>query len=476
MELIKTDVIKQNYKTMKGEEIEATYNVYTLATEPGFADKIVKNASHNIHVAGFRKGKIPRTMLEKRIGTDNLYTPYLTGLWDQYCADNRVLLGYRSELGGIHPRIDGAIVFTIVTITLPVVDLVIEDKYVIDATSEVMKKVGAELHQLREKRATMKAVSNRKSEHGDYVTIDFRGSVNGVDDPDFAAQNAVIAIGSRMIIIPGFEEQLKDCAIDETKTFSIALPENFGEALPNNPRAKLLAGKTVNFSVTMKAIQTKQYPSDTELASLEGKENYASLYESIATQVFEKLQQDTTDLASRVVEKIIENNEQVLTTGLQKPTIDNRIMNFLDQHRDSFVTLNDADRKQVMDKVVPNITKSLYQDMVFAYLLAKADASVDPTEAELIQEAEATAGLRAMQSPGANKSAIKNKILQDEYYGLYRNLQRHKTFQTLKNRVDVTLNKNDDEYKQALQPLLETEDAGSTSEHAVETCANVVEA
>lgn len=475
MELIKTDAIKQNYKTMKGEDIEATYNVYTLATEPGFADKIAKETQHSVRVAGFRKGKIPRTMLEKRIGTNNLYTPYLNGLWDQYCADNRILLGYRSELGEIHSRIDGAVVFTIVTIAMPVVDLAIEDKYTIDATSEVMKKVGMELNQLRDKKATMQPVTNRKSEHGDYVTIDFSGSVNGIDDPDFAAQNAVIAIGSRAIIIPGFEEQLKDCAIDEVKQFSIALPENFGEALPNNPKAKLLAGKTVDFSVTMKAIQTKQFPSDTELAKLEDKESYAALYESIAGQVFDKLQKDTADLANRVVEKIIEGNEQVLTTGLQKPTIDNRIMNFLDQHRESFLTLNDEDRKQVMDKVVPNITKSLYQDMVFAYLLAKADADVDPTEAELIQEAEATAGLRAMQTPGSNKGAIKNKILQDEYYGLYRNLQRHKTFQTLKDRVNVTLDKSNEEYQQALQPLVETESVG-TPERANETLVSTTEA
>ena len=453
MEIIKTDTIKQPYKTMNGEDVEAAYDIYTIATDIGFADGVIKEAQKSVHVTGFRRGKVPRAMLEKRVGINNLYAPKLTAIWDEFCAKNRILLGYRSELGEIHSRIDGAIVFSIITISLPIVELAIKEQYEIDATDEVMKSAGAELAKMREKLSVMKPVEDRKSIHGDYVTIDFSGKVNGLADPDLDGKDAVIAIGSRMVVIPGFEDNLIGIGIGESKEFELTFPENFGEALPQNPRAKLLSGKNAIFTVNVKNIQKKNLPSDEDLYKAEGKNNYAELYEEIVSKAFAKLQNDKINLANRTIDSIIIDNDKVLTDSLQKPTIDNRIMNFLDQHKESFAKIPESDQKQAIERIIPNITKSLYQDIVFAALLAKSGADVDPSEQDIEQEVESSASFRAMQDKNASKVELRRQMFERDYYGIYRNIQRHKTFQQLASKVVVKLDKDSQEYKDSLNPL-----------------------
>ena len=170
----------------------------------------------------------------------------------------------------IQTRIDGAVVFKIITITIPAVELTLRDKYELDVTHDVIEKTAQQLQSLTNKHISFLPITDRACRWGDVVVIDFKGTVDGVEDRDLSANDAKIEIGARRIKMPNFEESIANMQINETKEFLVEVPENFAEIMPNNPRAGQIAGKTVNFSVLLKEIQEKQIPQEVELAEKEG--------------------------------------------------------------------------------------------------------------------------------------------------------------------------------------------------------------
>lgn len=481
MELLKHEKIQGKYTTMEKKEIDVSYDVFTLATQPGVAERAVKEAQKNVKVQGFRTGKVPKAMLERRLGTHNLYGPYLGSVWDQFCLSAGVVSGYSTELDEIHPRIDGAIVFKVATMTIPVLELSLRDKYEIDVTKDVIDKTAQQLQMLRGKHTTVEPVTGRATVWGDTVVIDFKGSIGGEEeDKDLCAEGAQVEIGSRQIVMPNFEESIVDMNIGETKQFEVNVPEDFEKIMPRNPRASYFAGKTILFVVTMKEIKTKIIPRDDEIAFNEEKDSYEELYAELSAKVFDEIKENLEHVCARASDTILEDNEQLLIDGVQKPLIEHRILSFLDRNKKYFDQLEEEQRKETLAKAVPNITKSVFQDAVYAYLLSQADKNnVEPSNEEIQTEAERFAMQRIVQSRGQIKKEEEiDRLLKDEKTALYRNVQRRKVYTILRDKIEVQLNKENEDYAQAStftppEPRLNPEEgsqkiAEKTTQEAVE--------
>jgi len=448
MELLNQEKIQGKYTTIQNEEIDVEFDVFTLATAPGFAENILKEVQKTVKIHGFREGKVPKAIIEKRLGTHNIYGQHLGSVWDDFCLKNNVLTGFKTELDDIQTRIDGAIVFKIVTITIPSAELVLREKYELDVTQNVIEKTAQQLQALTNKYVSMIPATDRASRWGDIVTIDFNGIVDGVEDPDLCANDAKIEIGARRIKMPNFEESLCDMQINENKEFLVDVPENFAEIMPNNPRAGLVAGKTITFNVVLKTIEEKKIPQEAELAEKEGKSSISELYNELADKSFETIKDNLDDICSRVSDDIIRDNETLLTSVVQKPLIESRVVTFLDRNKQYFEKMEQEEVQEYLKKSIPSIAKGVFQDVVYNYLLNHSDAAtIEVTEAEIVEEADKYAMQQMIYSQGkVKKDEAKNRLLQQDQFMLFRSVQRRKVYSLLRDRIDVILNKEDSNY------------------------------
>src|SRR6185503_3671530 len=121
--------------------------------------------------------------------------------------------------------------------------------------------VDEQLDQLRERAAKLETV-DRQAQRGDYVVMDFAGTVNGTPFAGGEGRDQMIELGSGRLV-PGFEDQLEGAVGGESRTVTITFPEDYPETT--------LASMDAEFAVTVREVKAKQLPAlDDELAAEAG--------------------------------------------------------------------------------------------------------------------------------------------------------------------------------------------------------------
>lgn len=164
--------------------------------------------------------------------------------------------------------------------------------------------VEARLNEMREGMAELKPLEEGKcAETGNFVVIDFVGSVDGIPFEGGAAESYQLELGSGRFI-PGFEDQLVGVKAGEQRTVEVTFPEEYGN--------KDLAGKAASFAVTVKEAKVKELPElDDEFAMQFGE--FETL-EQLKTKLAELHKDQETarikaDVQDRIVKALIGNNE-----------------------------------------------------------------------------------------------------------------------------------------------------------------------
>lgn len=293
------------------EKVEASYQ------------KIAQTAD----LKGFRKGKVPRNLLEKHFAprmeqdvtgsliNETLYSALL---------DNKILAisqpevidSTRLEKGkGFTYQVEVEIKPEVVAKDYTGVAL---DKEIYQFNEEV---VDQRLEEMAAARAQLEATSRKKARLGDTVILDFEGFIDGTAFENGAATDHQLELGSNSFI-PGFEDQLVGLKREDAKDIEVTFPESYG--------SKDLAGKPAVFKVLIKEIKEKVQPKlDKNFAEELGCKTVAELRGRVKDDIV-KQEEGRVDnqMQEQLMNALVEKNPLEVPDGMVQNQLENLKQSF----------------------------------------------------------------------------------------------------------------------------------------------------
>ena len=255
--------------SLQVEKLEKNMAKLTIEVSAEEVEKALQAAylkqRKNISVPGFRKGKVPRQMIEKMYGPEIFYDDAANALIpDAYAKaydECELEIVSQPSIDVVQLEKGKAFIFTAEVATKPEVTLGEYKGLKVDkvSTRVTAKEVDAKLEEEQKKNARTITVEDRPVQDGDEVVLDFEGFVNGVAFAGGKGENYPLTIGSGSFI-PGFEEQLIGVEAEKEVEVNVTFPTEY--------HAEDLAGKEAVFKCTVHEIKVKELPElDDEFAA-----------------------------------------------------------------------------------------------------------------------------------------------------------------------------------------------------------------
>lgn len=255
--------------SLQVEKLEKNMAKLTIEVSADDLEKALQSAymkqRNKISLPGFRKGKVPRQMIEKMYGAEIFYDDAANALIPKAYADAYDECGLdivsQPEIDVVQIEKGKPFIFTAEVATKPEVTLGEYKGLEVDkvSTRVTQKEVDAKIQEEAEKNARTVTVEDRAVENGDEVILDFEGFVDGAAFEGGKGENYPLTIGSGSFI-PGFEEQLVGAEAEKEVEVNVTFPEDY--------HAEDLKGKEAVFKCTIHEIKTKELPEiDDEFAA-----------------------------------------------------------------------------------------------------------------------------------------------------------------------------------------------------------------
>lgn len=317
--------LKVNRINSANASVEATIPAEVLQKKEA---KLIAQAASNMKVDGFRKGKVPASVVKARYGKQLLEDAQTEVLRDLY---NQALEALELKPEAIvgepsFPKFEekeGALSLEMKLSMRPTVNVEGYKAYIPEyKTPRVTKKEVAErLTKMLELTAGLKTIEEaRPVEKGDFAVIDFEGFLDGVAFEGGKADNYTLGIGSGSFI-PGFEEGIIGMEVGQSKEIGVTFPEAYGK--------EELAGKPAVFKVTLKELKVKETPKkaseETLKRLLPGVENPTQ--EMLESQIEEELRNEKLSkiFGEEVKPKFIETILEKVTLDLPENIVEQEI-------------------------------------------------------------------------------------------------------------------------------------------------------
>ena len=372
-----------------------TVEVPAEEVEAALQNAYLKNRKQ-ISVPGFRKGKVPRQMIEKMYGPEVFYDDAANALiqkaYPQAADECELEIVSRPAVDIVQLEKGKPFIFTAEVAVKPEVTLgqykgIEVEKADTTATDE---EVAAEIDKEREANSRTITVEDRAVQDGDMTVIDFEGFVDGEAFEGGKGTDYPLTIGSGAFI-PGFEEKLVGAEIGKEVEVDVTFPEEY--------HAKELAGKPAVFKCTVKEIKVKELPEldddfAQDVSDFDTLEEYKA---DVRKKVEEKKAADAkAKKEDAVIEKIIEGAAMEIPDAMVETQAERMVDEFAQRLQmqgltmEQYLQFTGGNVQALVEQSKPQALKRIQSRLVLEAVAAAENltASDEELDAELGRMAE----------------------------------------------------------------------------------------
>ena len=372
-----------------------TIEVPAEKVEAALQNAYLKNRKQ-ISVPGFRKGKVPRQMIEKMYGPSIFYDDAVNAMiqeaYPEATKECDLEIVSRPDVEVVQIEKGKPFIFTAEVAVKPEVTLgqykgIEVEKADTTATDE---EVAAELDKEREANSRTITVEDRAVQDGDMTVIDFEGFVDGVPFEGGKGTDYPLTIGSGAFI-PGFEEKLIGAELGKEVDVEVTFPEEY--------HAKELAGKPAVFKCTVKEIKVKELPEldddfAQDVSDFDTLEEYKA---DVRKKVEEKKAADAkAKKEDAVIEKIIEGATMEIPDAMVETQAERMVDEFAQRLQmqglsmEQYMQFTGGNVQAMVEQSKPQALKRIQSRLVLDAVVAAENltATDEEVDAELAKMAE----------------------------------------------------------------------------------------
>jgi trigger factor len=359
-------------------------------------DRAYRKVAQEVRIPGFRKGKVPRKVIDAQIGRDAVLGEFLEDSVPQYYREAL----REAELAPIaEPDLDlgqleegKPFVFSAVVEVRPRLTFDEADYKGLKVTRPSIEVTDAEvdelLDSLRERFAELETVQ-RTATTGDYTVIDLRATVHDEEVPEATRQDFLYEVGTGEFT-GALDEQLEGKRAGEILRFNAQLDQRFGDR----------AGQEVSFQVLVKEVKGKRLPDADDAFAKTASEfdTLEELRESLREQIgANKERAADAEVRDRVLQQLVDATHVDLPEALIEDETEHRVQHARERAEQLGVTLDELLRIQGLDEAGfraearEHAVRAIVADLVLEGVARSEDLQVTAEElsAEIAQLAKA---------------------------------------------------------------------------------------
>lgn len=412
--------------------------------------QVFKRNRKRFRIAGFRKGKAPRKVIEAAYGKGVFYEDALNNLLPDLIRSATEELDLE-PIG--QPEIDvkeieegKPIVIEVTTETMPYPELASYDDIEvevppIEVTEEEVEEV---VNRQRDANAVLLPVEDRPAQEGDRVTIDYKGTKDGEAFEGGTAENQVLFIGENKFI-PGFEEGLVGHEAGDSFDLNLTFPEDYS--------VEDLKGQDVVFHVTLKDIKLKELPeADDEFAQDVSEFDSLEEYKEDIRKKFQDQKKKSQEMMikDQALSKLVEKSEIEAPQAMLDEQIDTEVRLMANQVQNMGIKFTDYLRysklklEDLKDQVRPRAELKVKGNLALNSLVR--DKGFEASQEEIDEEYKKLAEAYKAKDVEAFTKEIKmmgnEKLVEDD-------VKKQKALDFLADQVKkVPMKKKEDEDKE----------------------------
>ncbi len=375
-------------------------------------DQTAKSLGSELRIPGFRKGKVPPPVVIRRIGREAVLEETIRaqlGRWYVAAIDDAGIapVGDPKLDIGDAPQEGQPLTFSIEIGVRPKAQLGTYKGVEVGRREPQVAEaaIDAEVEALRERLARLETVEEA-AENGDFVVMDYRGSVEGEDGErelfeGGEGRDQLIELGSGRLI-PGFEEQLTGAGAGEERTVEVSFP-------PDYP-AQSLAGRDAVFAVTVKEVKRKHLPELDDDFAVEAA-GFDSLQE-LRDDVRKRLEEaETRQIEAEFREAALDAAVAEATVDVPDQLVEDRARELFERtihqlghqgiSKDAYLRIAQKTEEEIVAEAKPDAEQALKREAVLTAIVAAEGIEVGDDEV-----------LEALQAD-AERSGTKPKKLLD---------------------------------------------------------------
>jgi trigger factor len=377
------------------EKLEKNMAKLTIETSAEDFEKALQSAyeknKKKFNVPGFRKGKVPRQMIEKMYGSGIFYEDAANEIIPEaYAAaadESKLDIVSQPDIDVTQVEKGKSFIFTAEVALKPEVTLgdykgIEVEKISVEVTEE---EVNVELDKERENNSrVVEASKSKKVEDGDITTIDFEGFVDGVAFEGGKGEDYSLTIGSHSFI-EGFEEALIGTEIGVETEVNVTFPEQY--------QSQELAGKPALFKTTVKEIKVKELPeADDDFAKdVSDFDTIAEYKADLKAKLEEKKANEAKGAKEdAIIEKVIENATMEIPEGMISTQVKRMTDDFAQRISsqglsiDQYFQFTGLTPEKLTEQMKPQAIKRIQSRLVLEAIVVAE--KIEVTEAEVEKE------------------------------------------------------------------------------------------